>query len=134
MLQFRRALAGDSSQVVTPFVQVGTYPTRNFARVLRMSPCGSDHIFASIARGGWRLASEDSRSRKRSWPFLLIARTARVVTATPTAGRGSDGFTGFPAYGQLQSAGSLLRGADPGHVPGVYLRTVRGLLLPTWPS
>ena len=31
ILQFRRAYGGDSRQVVTPFVQVGTYPTRNFA-------------------------------------------------------------------------------------------------------
>jgi hypothetical protein len=31
ILLFRRAYGGDSSQVVTPFVQVGTYPTRNFA-------------------------------------------------------------------------------------------------------
>ena len=31
MLLFRRAYGRDSSQVVTPFVQVGTYPTRNFA-------------------------------------------------------------------------------------------------------
>ncbi len=31
MLLFRRAYGGDSSQVVTPFMQVGTYPTRNFA-------------------------------------------------------------------------------------------------------
>ena len=45
-----------------------------------MSPCGSDHIFTSIARGGWRLASEDSRSRLLSWPFLLIVRTGRIVT------------------------------------------------------
>ena len=30
-LQFRRALCRDSAQVVTPFVRVGTYPTRNFA-------------------------------------------------------------------------------------------------------
>ena len=30
-LQFRRARGRDSAQVVTPFVQVGTYPTRNFA-------------------------------------------------------------------------------------------------------
>jgi hypothetical protein len=30
-LQFRRAPGRDSAQVVTPFVQVGTYPTRNFA-------------------------------------------------------------------------------------------------------
>ena len=30
-IQFRWAHAGDSGEVVTPFVQVGTYPTRNFA-------------------------------------------------------------------------------------------------------
>ncbi len=29
--EFRRAYGGDSAQVVTRFVQVGTYPTRNFA-------------------------------------------------------------------------------------------------------
>ncbi len=31
ILPFRRARGRDSTQVVTPFVQVGTYPTRNFA-------------------------------------------------------------------------------------------------------
>ena len=30
-VQFRRAHGRDSAQVVAPFVQVGTYPTRNFA-------------------------------------------------------------------------------------------------------
>ena len=30
-VQFRRVHGRDSAQVVTPFVQVGTYPTRNFA-------------------------------------------------------------------------------------------------------
>ena len=30
-LQFHRVSRGDSAQVVTPFVRVGTYPTRNFA-------------------------------------------------------------------------------------------------------
>src|SRR5215211_7256624 len=30
-LQFHRADGRDSAQIVTPFVQVGTYPTRNFA-------------------------------------------------------------------------------------------------------
>ncbi len=30
-LQFRRGLRRDSAQIVTPFVRVGTYPTRNFA-------------------------------------------------------------------------------------------------------
>src|SRR3989337_2694453 len=31
ILQFRRACGGDSRQVVTPFMQAGTYPTSNFA-------------------------------------------------------------------------------------------------------
>src|SRR6266581_7747112 len=31
VLQFRRVPCRDSAQVVTPFVRVGTYPTRNFA-------------------------------------------------------------------------------------------------------
>ena len=31
ILQFHRAHSRDSAQIVTPFVQVGTYPTRNFA-------------------------------------------------------------------------------------------------------
>ena len=30
-IQFRRVLRRDSAQIVTPFVRVGTYPTRNFA-------------------------------------------------------------------------------------------------------
>ena len=34
-------------------------------------------------------------------------------------------YSGFPAYGQLHYARSLLLGAAPGHVfQGVYLRTV----------
>src|SRR5690606_17743132 len=31
VVQFRRGCGCDSRKVVTPFVQVGTYPTRNFA-------------------------------------------------------------------------------------------------------
>lgn len=30
-LQFHRSDVGDSGEVVTPFMQVGTYPTKNFA-------------------------------------------------------------------------------------------------------
>src|SRR4051794_38392723 len=58
-LQFHRIPRRDSAQVVTPFVQVGTYPTRNFAVVLPktagrnrtsldatpcMSPCRRDYL------------------------------------------------------------------------------------------
>ena len=35
-LQFHRIPRWDSAQVVTPFVQVGTYPTRNFATLGRL--------------------------------------------------------------------------------------------------
>ena len=30
-IQFHRVNTGDSGEVVTPFMRVGTYPTRNFA-------------------------------------------------------------------------------------------------------
>ena len=33
-LQFRRVSLRDSAQLVTPFVRVGTYPTRNFAQLI----------------------------------------------------------------------------------------------------
>ena len=76
-LQFRRACGGDSAQIVTPFVQVGTYPTRNFAQELRTSPYGLDHIFVSYCRirDGWRMASEDSEARVVQ---LTITRTPRT--------------------------------------------------------
>ena len=31
VIQFHQVYVGDSEEVVTPFMQVGTYPTRNFA-------------------------------------------------------------------------------------------------------
>ena len=31
VLQFHRMYCRDSAQIITPFVRVGTYPTRNFA-------------------------------------------------------------------------------------------------------
>src|SRR5262249_10293404 len=37
--------------------------------------------YLRLLRGGRRLASEDSRSRS-SWPFLLIVRTAHIVTSS----------------------------------------------------
>ena len=75
VLQFRRAPCRDSAQVVTPFVRVGTYPTRNFATLgpficcasslrggvahpLCTSPCSSDYLIADVSV--WRLVSEDS--------------------------------------------------------------------------
>src|SRR4051812_33290429 len=53
-----------------------------------------------------------------AWPFLLIVRTARIFTSHAHVIRrcrdtwaSTVGYTGFPAYSQLHSAGSLLRGA-----------------------
>src|SRR5712692_4897299 len=72
-LQVRRASWQDSRTFVTPFVQVGTYPTRNFARfvtpshlqlceegvgisaTLCMSPCSPDYIFPNPGQS-WNLA------------------------------------------------------------------------------
>ena len=64
-LQFRRDPLRDSRSVVTRFVQVGTYPTRNFALIQSyptfvewtvkfhrpcMSPCSWDYIFTGCRR------------------------------------------------------------------------------------
>src|SRR5690606_9112455 len=71
-LQFRRVPGRDSAQVVTPFVQVGTYPTRNFARIPPYVAIGSGpylHLYRRN-RGGWRMASEDSRYRDRCRRFM----------------------------------------------------------------
>ncbi len=53
-----------------------------------------------------------------AWPFLLIVRTGRVVTAHShiipegcDSGRVPSGYTGFPAYSRLHCAGSLPPGA-----------------------
>ena len=91
-------------------MQVGTYPTRNFALVgphvaVRLGP--SLHLELS-QRDGWRMASEDSRTRHgyytvtsglssgvevdnplhASRPFLLIVRTGRIFTHHATTREG----------------------------------------------
>src|SRR5581483_9792817 len=53
VVQFRRVSGRDSSRVVTPFVQVGTYPTRNFALV-------SPHVAMGLGPS-LRLAVDASR-------------------------------------------------------------------------
>jgi hypothetical protein len=47
-------------------------------------------------QGAWRLVSEDSGARRS---FLLIVRTLQIVTAAAAAS--TEGFTEFPAYGQV---------------------------------
>lgn len=73
-----------------------SYPTRNFARVIRTSPYGSDHLFAfrigRKAAGVWPLGIPTTEvfghdrpegpmvAPVRSRSFLLIVRTDRIVT------------------------------------------------------
>ena len=82
-----------------------------------MSPCGSDHIFTSLARGAgvWPLRIPGV-GLPVSRPFLLIVRTGRIFTARADFAVAPDS-TGFPAYGQLQIAGSLPRWAGSRRLP-----------------
>ena len=85
-----------------------------------MSPCGSDHIFTSLLRG-WRVVSEDSWVRLLRIQAFPADCPHRTLFHRATTLRGSAGYSGFPAYSQLRSAGSLLRWAVPGLRPGVTL-------------
>src|SRR5713226_1439411 len=76
-----------------------------------MSPCSSDHIIPRPARV-WRMVSEGSRAVLRcalAEPSLLIARTARIVTAALLRAHGraqrrvSADTPGVPAYSQICS-------------------------------
>ena len=59
---------------------------------LCMSPCRSDHIIPRLSPRVWRMVSEDSRPVLAE-PFLLIARTSRIVTAADVAAS-TGGSTG----------------------------------------
>ncbi len=72
-------------------MQVGTYPTRNFALVsphvaMRLGPYLHLEIGLEMA-GVWPLRIPRSElnkpdlHRSASWPFLLIVRTGRIFTA-----------------------------------------------------
>src|SRR5690348_11622 len=94
-----------------------TYPTRNFAWSCysRLTSGGWSFLPASACRHAARTVassakadvrrsvSEDSEGEDRLRPFLLIVRTHHVVTA----GRGSVGYSEFPAYGRILSLPSL---------------------------
>lgn len=59
----------------------------------------ADRTISSLAisiASAWRVVSEDSN---RSWSFLLIICTQRIVTAINMAS--SVGYSGFPAFGQV---------------------------------
>ena len=90
-IQFRRVLRRDSAQIVTPFVRVGTYPTRNFA--LFVTPlqggggvshfCRPPYVAAGYglylhpSQDGWRVVSEDSR-----WCMHLLSFPADCLHRT----------------------------------------------------
>jgi hypothetical protein len=72
VLQFRRALCRDSAQVVTPFVRVGTYPTRNFATLglLGLQPPFTGASLASYAHP----PASPSGTGQESAPIYPLAR------------------------------------------------------------
>ena len=79
-LQVRRASWQDSRTFVTPFVQVGTYPTRNFARLcyafalqlIFNCELGRGTTFVAPLRSALRtaLAAEGSFPCEVEWTFL----------------------------------------------------------------
>jgi hypothetical protein len=142
-MQFRRVPGRDSAQVVTPFVQVGTYPTRNFALHVSLdplllrdrtgrpwrygrpsaSPQRSDHLFFSIEREGRRMVSEDPHDWRRGFP--AGCPHSHIVTAVIDRRRVVKRCSGFPAYSRLRIASSPMRGAAPFACQRAsYLRTV----------
>ena len=64
---------------------------------LCMSPCRSDHIFTTLPGGVRHMVSEDSEPQ-RGRPFLLIFRTARIVTDQEAS---TCGYSDVPAYSRI---------------------------------
>ena len=60
----------------------------------------SDYIITILSNRVWRVVSEDSRTDASFESFLLIARTARIVTARCCLAS-SGGFSGVPAFSQI---------------------------------
>jgi hypothetical protein len=97
---------------------------------LPASPQGSDHLFISIDRDGWRMASEDPVETVSCWfsgMALVVPSTKRIVTVIATPMTSTEWMhPGLPAYSQLHSPTSPLGGAAPLACQGAYcnLRTV----------
>jgi hypothetical protein len=137
-MQFRRVSGRDSSQVVTPFVQVGTYPTRNFAlRLLHRSIFAIDGLIilsASLRRRRARTISSSRGEGRRMVSEDPPRRASRVSCwfsapshchCPPRKWTSSSGYSGFPAYSRLRTATSPSRGAAPFACQRAsYLRTV----------
>src|SRR5207302_7562440 len=90
LFQFRLVPGRDSAEVVTPFVQVGTYPTRNFARIhLAPFPEEPDFTF-SVSKRAPRFIF-DAMLRIRSIPSgvkcapCFISRTTSLNLRKSTA-------------------------------------------------
>ena len=86
-----------------------------------MSPCGSDHLFTSTNRDGWRMASEDSDGDLSVFPADCPHRTHCHRLANQA---GSAGYSEFPAYSQLHPWDRSRGGQTRACSRVVYLRTV----------
>ncbi len=82
---------------------------------LPTSPQGSDHLFISYARDGWRMASEDPAIAVSCWfsGMALVLPTAEWIVTVPVWDEYHSDAPGFPANSQLHSPTSPLGGAAP---------------------
>ena len=80
-------------------MQIGLYHHPLFTSVWRIVSEDSDSWSSQLAvRGFPRLV--DSLA-PFEWPFLLIVRTDRIVTAASSDATSTVGYSGFPAYSQI---------------------------------
>src|SRR6266446_725055 len=137
-LQFHRVSRGDSGQVVTPFVQVGTYPTRNFAtlgpfsllqptrwwgrahfcRALHVAmQFGPSHLALRSESGVWSLGILDPSENL----FIGVSALPAVVHLPPNRQHLFHTFRGvmsaltnhFGELLELRKVALLLRGEKP---------------------
>ncbi len=75
-VQFHRGQGGDSEGVVTPFMHVGTYPTRNFAT---LGPSELRPPFAGGSDRGGNLSPSPSSTGQMSVPLHPLTSLQRPV-------------------------------------------------------
>ena len=118
--------------------------TGHALRALRHGELMSHLIAGSVAASATPATLADEADREASFsvyetnnpallpqPFLLVFRTARIVTVHDRSlGRVPDGCSGFPAYSRMQSTLLPVRWAT------IYLRTVHCCYYPAtdWPQ
>ncbi len=79
-LQVRRVSRQDSRTFVTPFVQVGTYPTRNFAQVCYTIRLARDFLLHSCSQKLEPPSTQRSPSNKEGkWTFLPLSACRHAV-------------------------------------------------------